>query len=275
MTKDIRLIALDLDGTLLTTDKRLTERNRNALLRAGEKGIAIVPVTGRIFNGLPKSVLELPCLKYAILCNGASVYDVAGDRLLCRAEMPLAQALEIMAWLDEQPVIYDCYAEGKGFMTEAMWNQIDRYAWSPIVVDYMKSVRTPVPELKAFLRARAQAGGIQKIQAFCRDEETQRRLLGHMPFSGIAVSSSVPRNVEINREDATKGRALLALAKHLGLRREQVMAFGDGLNDISMIESAGIGVAMGNAVDEVRRVADKITATNDEDGVAAVIETLL
>ena len=273
MAKDIRLIALDLDGTLLTTDKRLTERNRNALLRAGEKGIAIVPVTGRIFNGLPRSVLELPCLKYAILCNGASVYDVAGDRLLCRAEMPLAQALEIMSWLDGQPVIYDCYAEGRGFMTEAMWNQIDRYAWSPIVVDYMKSVRAPVPELKAFLRQKG--WDIQKIQAFCPDEDTQRRLLTHMPFSGIAVSSSVPRNVEINREDATKGRALLALAKHLGLERDQVMAFGDGLNDISMIENAGVGVAMGNAVDEVRRVADKITATNDEDGVAAVIETLM
>lgn len=273
MAKDIRLIALDLDGTLLTTDKRLTDRNRTALLRADESGITVVPVTGRIFNGLPQSVLELPCLKYAILSNGASVYDVANDRLLCRAEIPLNQALDIMTWLDGQPVIYDCYAEGRGFMTEAMWKQIDRYAWSPIVVEYMKSIRTPVPELKAFLRA--QGGNIQKIQAFCRDEETQHRLLRHMPFSGIAVSSSVPRNIEINREDATKGRALLALAKHLGLEREQVMAFGDGLNDISMIESAGIGVAMGNAVEEVRNVADKITATNDEDGVAAVIETLL
>ncbi|MBQ3477436.1 MAG: HAD family phosphatase [Clostridia bacterium] len=273
MSKDIRLIALDLDGTLLTTDKRLTDRNRTALLRAGEKGMTVVPVTGRIFNGLPRSVLGLSCLKYAILSNGASVYDVANDRLLCRAEIPLDQALDIMAWLDGQPVIYDCYAEGRGFMTEAMWNQIDRYAWSPIVVDYMKSIRTPVPELKAFLRQKG--WDIQKIQAFCRDDETQRRLLGHMPFSGIAVSSSVPRNIEINREDATKGRALLALAKHLGLEREQVMAFGDGLNDISMIESAGVGVAMGNAVDEVRRVADIVTATNDEDGVAAVIEALL
>ena len=273
MAKEIRLIALDLDGTLLTTDKRLTERNRSALLRAAEKGIAIVPATGRIYNGLPRSVLELPCLKYAILSNGASVYDVVNDRLLCRAELPLDQALDIMSWLDGQPVIYDCYADGKGFMTEAMWKQIDQYAWSPIVVDYMKSIRTPVPELKAFLRQRG--GDIQKIQAFCQDDKTQRRLLGHMPFSGIAVSSSVPRNIEINREDATKGRALLALAKHLDLAREQVMAFGDGLNDISMIESAGIGVAMGNAVDEVRRAADIITADNDEDGVAAVIEDLL
>jgi hydroxymethylpyrimidine pyrophosphatase-like HAD family hydrolase len=67
----------------------------------------------------------------------------------------------------------------------------------------------------------------------------------------------------------------MALAEHLGLRREQTMAFGDGLNDITMIKSAGIGVAMSNAVDEVKRVADEITATNDEDGVAAVVEGLL
>jgi len=273
MTKDIRLIALDLDGTLLTTDKRLTERNRAALQAASEAGINIVPVTGRIFRGLPQPVLDWPFLKYAILSNGAAVYDVANDRMLCRAEIPLAQALEIMAWLDGQPVIYDCYADGQGFMTEAMWNQIDRYAWSPIVVEYMKSIRKPVPELKAFLRDRG--SDLQKIQAFCADEATQRRLLGHMPFTGIAVSSSVPRNLEINHESATKGHALLALAAHLGLKREQVMAFGDGLNDISMIESAGVGVAMGNAVEEVLRSANRVTATNDEDGVAAVVEELV
>lgn len=273
MTKDIRLIALDLDGTLLTTDKRLTERNLAALRRASEQGIWIVPVTGRIFRGLPQAVLDWPFLKYAILSNGAAVYDVESDRMLCRAEIPLKQAVEIMAWLDGQPLIYDCYMEGRGYMTEAMWRQIEAYAASPIVVNYMKSIRTPVPELKAHIRA--QGSDIQKIQAFCRDEDTQRRLLQHMPFPSIAVSSSVPRNVEINHENATKGRALLALAEHLGLRREQTMAFGDGLNDITMIESAGIGVAMGNAVDAVKRAANEITATNDEDGVAAAVEGLL
>ena len=273
MNKDIRLIALDLDGTLLTTDKRVTERNLATLQRASEQGIFIVPVTGRIFRGLPQAVLDWPFLKYAILSNGAAIYDVLNDKMLCRAEIPLAQALEIMSWLDGQPLIYDCYMEGQGYMTEAMWQQIDAYAASPIVAEYMKSIRTPVPELKAHIRARG--SDIQKIQAFCRDTDTQRRLLGHFPFPNIAVSSSVPRNVEINREDATKGRALLALAEHLGLRREQTMAFGDGLNDITMIKSAGIGVAMGNAVDEVKRVADEITATNDEDGVAAVVEGLL
>ena len=273
MTNDIKLIALDLDGTLLTTDKRLSVRNRAALQAASRQGVFIVPATGRIFRGLPRFILDWPFLKYAILSNGAAIYDVENDKMLCRTEIPLAQALEIMTWLDGQPVIYDCYMDGRGYMTRTMWQQIDRYAWSPIVVEYMKSIRRPVPELKAFLRD--QGRDIQKVQAFCRDEDTQRRLLEHMPFPGIAVSSSVPRNLEINHESATKGQALLSLAGRLGLKREQVMAFGDGLNDISMIENAGIGVAMGNAVDEVLRAADKITATNDEDGVAAVIEGLL
>ena len=273
MAKDIRLIALDLDGTLLTSDKRLSARNLAALRRASESGIEIVPVTGRIFRGLPQAVLDWPFLKYAILSNGAAVYDVVNDKTLCRAEIPLGQAVAIMAWLDSQPVIYDCYMEGQGYMNEAMWRQIDRYAWTPIVVDYMKSIRTPVPELKAFIQARG--GDIQKIQALCRDDDTQCRLLADTPFPGVAVSSSVPRNVEINHADATKGHALLGLAAHLGLDREQVMAFGDGLNDITMIRAAGVGVAMANAVEEVRQAADEITATNDEDGVAAVIERLL
>ncbi len=273
MTKPtVKIIALDMDGTLLTTDKRLTERNRAALQRASDHGAYVVPVTGRIFRGLPQVVLELPFLRYAITSNGASVYDAKADAVLYRAEIDNARALEIMRWLDGQPVIYDCYMEDRGWMTEAMWNQIERYAASPIVVDYMRSVRTPVPDLKAFVAQRG--SDVQKIQAFCLEEETQRRLLGGLPFDRLAVSSSVPRNVEINHEDANKGKALLALAKHLNVSREQVMAFGDGLNDMSMIVDAGIGVAMGNATDDIRRAADLVTASNDDDGVAAVVEGL-
>ncbi len=267
------IIALDLDGTLLTTDKRLSERNAAALRAAADRGIFIVPATGRIFRGLPKAILDLPCLKYAILSNGASVYDVCNDAVLYRAEIPVERAVAIMSWLDGQPVIYDCYMDGRGWISESMWAQIDRYAPNPIVVDYMRSIRTPVPELKAFLREQGRA--IQKIQAFCTDDATQAYLLRNLPFDGLAVSSSVPRNVEINREDANKGAALLALAGHLHIPREQVMAFGDGLNDLSMIRSAGVGVAMGNAVEEIRRAADIVTTGNDEDGVAAIIEAFL
>lgn len=269
---DIKLIALDMDGTLLTTDKRLTARNRAALERASEKGIWIVPTTGRIYPGLPKEILDLPFLRYAITCNGASVYDAAEDAVIYRAEIPLEQAVAIMAWLDAQPVIYDCYMGDRGWMTEAMWRQAEIYAPNQYYLAMIKNLRKPVPELKAFLRERG--ASVQKVQAFCLDEATQARLLQETPrrFERLAVSSSIARNVEINCADANKGDALLALAAHLGIDRSQVMAFGDGLNDASMIRAAGVGVAMDNAIDEIKRAAALVTAGNDADGVAEAIE---
>ena len=267
------IIALDLDGTLLTTDKRLTDRNRAALQSASDRGAYIVPATGRIFSGLPQVIRELPFLKYAILSNGASVYDVEKDAALYRAELPVPQALEIMVWLDDQPLIYDCYMDDRGWMTAEMYDRMADYAPDPRLIDYMRSIRTPVPDLKTLLRQNNRP--IQKIQAFCRDVETQARLLQHLPFPGLSVSSSVARNVEINHAEANKGAALMALAKHLHIPREQVMAFGDGLNDLSMIRAAGTGVAMANAIPEVRTQADRVTLSNDADSVAAALDGFL
>ena len=255
---DIRLIALDMDGTLLTTDKRLTDRSRRALERVNARGIIVVPTTGRIFVGLPQEIRALSFLRYAVTSNGATVYDVARDETIYRAEIPAAQAVEILQWLDDFPVIYDCYMDGRGWMTEAMWNQAEIYAPSKYYLQMIRTLRKPVPELKAFLR------------------QLRQRLLRELPrrFPGLAVSSSGPNNVEINHGDANKGAALLALARHLGLERQQILAFGDGLNDISMIRAAGFSVAMGNAIDELKREADRIAPGNDEDGVAQVLEAL-
>ena len=269
----IRLLALDLDGTLLTTDKRLTARARDALGRASASGVWIVPATGRIFMGLPEAVRALPYLRYAITCNGACVVDKVADRVLYRAELDVPRALEIMSWLDGQPLIYDCTVDGRSWMSADMYDVLEAYAPDPAVVGYMRSVRTPVPDLKAFVRGNA--GGVQKIQAFCRDEATWRRLLAQTPFAVLEVATSVTRNVEFTREDATKGAALRALSAHLGLARDEVMAIGDGLNDLSMLRAAGVGVAMENAVAEIRAAADVITADNDADGVAAAVEMLI
>ena len=271
---DIRIIALDLDGTLLTSDKRLSDRNRAALERAAAAGIAIVPTTGRIFPGLPAQIRQLPFLRYAITANGASVYDAAEDVTLYREEIPVEKAVEIMAWLEGYPVIYDCYMEDRGWMTEAMWLQAETYAPNKYYVEMIRTLRKPVPELKAFLLERGSS--VQKIQAFCLDEAMQAHLLREAPrrFDALAVSTSVSRNVEINQDAANKGSALLALAKILGVDRSQVMAFGDGINDLDMIRAAGVGVAMENAVDAVKQAADRITLGNDADGVAVVIEAL-
>ena len=271
----IRLIAFDLDGTLLNSDKVLTPRNKAALERAAEKGILIVPTTGRLFKGMPAEIRQFPFLRYAITINGAAVFDTETGDNIYRAEIPLESALEIMTYLDQFPIVYDCYKDNTGWMTQSMWDQAEVFAPNAYYVHSIRTNRKPVPELKEFLRQ--QGGSVQKIQLFSTDPELRTALLRELPgrFAHLAVSSSVSRNVEINHEDANKGSALMALASRLGLDRSRVIAFGDGLNDISMIREAGIGVAMQNAVEEVKAAADLITGSCEESGVAMVIEQIL
>ena len=274
-SNQIRLIAFDLDGTLLNAAKVLTQRNKAALEHAAEKGILIVPTTGRLFDAIPEEIREFPFLRYAITINGAAVFDTETGDNIYRAEIPIEQAIEIMSYLDKFPIIYDCYKDNTGWMTQSMWDQAEVFAPNAYYLSSIRTRRKPVPELKEYLRE--QGGSVQKIQLFSTDPALRTALLKELPtrFSHLAVSSSVERNVEINHEDANKGATLTALASRLGLDRSQVMAFGDGLNDISMIREAGTGVAMLNAVDEVKAAADLITGSCEESGVAEVIEQIL
>ena len=149
---DIRLIAFDLDGTLLNSDKVLTPRNREALERAAEKGILIVPTTGRLFKGIPSEIREFPFLRYAVTINGAAVFDTETGDNLYRAEIPPEKAIEIMTYLDQFPVIYDCYKDNTGWMTQSMWDQAEIFAPNAYYVHSIRTNRKPVPELKEFLR---------------------------------------------------------------------------------------------------------------------------
>ena len=107
--EEIRIIALDLDGTLLDSDKNLPAANRAALERAAAAGIHVVPTTGRFFGMMPQAIRDLPFVRYAITINGAQVYDRETDSAIVRDEIPLATALEVMEILDGCDVVYDCY----------------------------------------------------------------------------------------------------------------------------------------------------------------------
>ena len=272
MPESIRLIALDLDGTLLDTQKCLSDENRAALTRAARAGIHIVPTTGRFFDGMPEAVRALPFIRYAITINGAEVADRQTGEELYQANIPLGRALELMRYLDTLPVIYDCYQDNAGWMSEHLKARIDGMVKDPHFRKMLHELRKPVPELKAFVGERGR--DVQKIQFFIPTPELRQELLKTLPemFPDLAVSSSVSENIEVNAAGATKGKALLGLAKRLGIPREGTMAFGDGLNDLSMLEAAGIGVAMENACAEAKAAADYITLSCDDHGVARAIE---
>ena len=120
MKKDIKIISLDLDGTLLDSRKRLSEKNRIALQAAAEKGVLIVPTTGRFFGMMPEAIRELPFVRYAITINGAQVYDRQTDTAIVREEIPLDMAIDLMRLIDGYDVIYDCYRGNWGWMTGAL-----------------------------------------------------------------------------------------------------------------------------------------------------------
>ena len=272
---DVKIIALDLDGTLLTSDKTLSERNFEALRAAAEQGVEIVPCTGRYYLAMPEVIRNLPFVRYVITINGAAIADRKEDKLISETLLPFEEAIAIMEFLDTQPVVYDCYQGRGGYMTKSMQDAIESYCNDPHYIKMVRDLREPVPELKTYLTE--QHADVQKIQFFTLDDELRKRLFTEIParFPDLAMSSSMKNNIEINHKNANKGTALLALAAHLGVDRSQTMAFGDGLNDLDMIREAGVGVGMANAKPEVLQEANVIAPTNDEDGVAAVIEAVL
>ena len=277
---DIEIIALDLDGTLLDSEKRLSEVNRAALERAAEKDVLIVPTTGRFFGMMPPAVRDLPFVRYAITINGAQVYDRETDTAIVRDEIPLDMALGVMELLDRYDVIYDCYRQNWGWMTAALQDKAADYVTNEHYLRMVREFRKPVPELKAHLRATAGDGDVQKVMLFATNRERStaidclRKLSDEIAarFPDIKVTASTWNNLELNIKTAHKGNALKRFAEHLGFTLENCMAFGDGMNDFTMVEAAGLGVAMENAEPEVKRVAKYVTLSNDEDGVAKGID---
>ena len=273
--RKIKLIALDLDGTLLDPDKRLSEENAAALARAAEEGIEIVPATGRFYRGMPPVIRDLPYVRYVITVNGAQVFDVIRQETVCGSEIPWQRAVAVMERMDEPDVIYDCYQDGWGWMTQSLYDRAAEFAANPHSLDMILRLRTPVPELKEYLAEKQH--GVQKIQAFFKDMELRSREIDALQkrFPDTTVTTSIVNNVEINSKDATKGVAIQKLAAYLGLELSQTMAFGDDTNDVTMLRAAGIGVAMGNAADAVKAAADFVTDDCNHSGVAKAIRRFL
>ena len=190
-----KLIAFDLDGTLLDDEKRIPPENLRALEAAAARGWVPVPATGRIVRGIPEPVKALPGLRYFIVSNGAGVYDAAEDRLLYRGDVPLELALRCYEYMDTLPVIYDCYQNESGWMTRSMYEACAPYfPTEPHMLEIVKRLRVPVDDLKETLRQRGEP--LQKLQMFFKPEDLDERgRLGaaqarHLPHRRLSPTTS-------------------------------------------------------------------------------------
>ncbi|HIX30716.1 MAG TPA: Cof-type HAD-IIB family hydrolase [Firmicutes bacterium] len=272
----IRLIGLDLDGTLFNSRKELTAHTCAVLAKAVRRGIHVVPATGRPRVGLPQQLLTIPGIQYAVVTNGAAVCDLRGGKRLFTDCMDSDDAAEILRRTRPLEVVQGAFSGDWGYMEDIDRRRIRRLDLVREMQDYLIASRKVVDDLAVF--ARGQKEGIEKIVInFIKDEtgapmwreETENVV---RDYPSVTFMSGGIGNIEIIRRGVGKGTALLRLGERLGVAAEEIMAVGDSENDLDMIRKAGLGVAMANSERAVLDCADYVTASNDEDGAAAAIE---
>ncbi len=265
----IKLIALDMDGTVLLEDKTISPRVHAAITAAVAKGVMIIPATGRAAQGVPAAFLEVAKPRYAITANGARVVDLQTGETMQESLIPTDLALAAYDALQKYDCMLDLFQHGKGYSCPKSARLRERLLPENLR-DYVRRTRTEVPNLRDFVET--QADGVEKWTMFFADETARMAAWNEMNALGFEAVSSLPRNMELNAPGVSKGSALAQLAQIIHLPLAQVMACGDGGNDLEMVKTAGFGVAMANGTADVKAVAQYITDTNENDGVALAIE---
>ena len=262
------LIVGDLDDTLLNPAGELSPRTLAALHAAIEVGARVTFASGRMVEAASFFAAQLGINAPLIAYNGALVYDFFAECALSRLEIPAETARAICRLAEELGVYMQAYPGERYFCTRRT-EHTARYARSI----HVRAFETPENQpLSAWI-----SGGQMKLLGIGEREEIPpllERFRAAFP-EGVDFYMSKPTYIEIVSREANKANALKALAAALDIPRERILAFGDGQNDIAMLEYAGQGCAMANASAEVQARADRVIASNAEDGVAQEIERLL
>lgn len=270
MKNEIKLIGLDLDGTVFNDEKHITETTKNAIRDAIKKGVIVLPATGRPISGVPQEFLDIEGVHYALTSNGAVVYDVRENKKIVENLIDIDLATRLLDSISHIDCLQEIYIDGKGYSKKGSAKVTLTYVKDKAVAEYIMNTRIAVDSLYDFMKDNNKP--VEKIHLLFSDLEAReeaRKVLSD--FSEVVVTSAIFNNLEINLKNVNKGNGLIELGNVLGIEKDQIMACGDGGNDYEMIKTVGFGVAMGNAIDELKEVADYVTLTNEEDGVAYAI----
>jgi hypothetical protein len=283
----MKLIASDLDGTLLNEMGEVSERNAVAIQRATEHGFTFVVATGRSWQAASKPLEAAGLTCPVISLNGAVIYD-ENQHEIDSVTMDKAVAKQVLSFCREK----DMYLE---FFTNKGIFSVSREYFLEVMIDIMKSANPKLTEeeirKQAHLRFQMEPVtfiesydeifeienlSIYKILGFSLEPKILKQVRAEFEdTSGVALTSSGDINLEFNHPNAQKGVALQKLADQLGFAMKDTIALGDNWNDVSMLQAAGRGIAMGNATDAIKQIADEVTESNMNDGVASIIEDAL
>ena len=261
-----KLIALDMDGTLLKEDKTISSRTKKTLEKARERGVKVVLASGRPIEGLSKYLEELDLLSendYVLSYNGALVQNV-GNKEIVATNGLTGRDLDLLYNISKEiGVNIHAFSKSEGLITP----KNNKYT----------ELEATINGIKVMEKDFGLVGANEEIIKIMMIDEPEilEKAIEKLPkdlYEKYTIVRSAPYFLEFLNVDGNKGEGLKALSEHLGINEKEVIAMGDAGNDRHMIEYAGLGVAMGNAFPEIKEIANYVTMTNEEDGVAHVIE---
>lgn len=279
MNQNIRLVALDMDGTLLNNEGQISMTDQTAIKEITEQNIQVVISTGRPYAGLPTELLCRLGIRYAITANGAGVYSLPEKQCLRASCMPPELLCPLLEELQKKDIHLDAFIRGERYSLESNYAKIDMLAMPQSLRSYIRETGTLIKNLAEFIRKNHSEVEKMTLNFYplpdgsFKNRESVISLLKQHPE--VTFLSGGYHNLEFTKAGTTKGMGLRFLCEHLGISLSQTMACGDTQNDIDILQTAAIGVAMGNADREVRELADYVTLTNEECGVAAAIRRFI
>lgn len=262
-----KLIALDMDGTLLTTQETILQETITDLKSAVAIGKTVVLCTGRGILELEEYRELLSYVRYAITLSGALVYDFGENRCLLLHSIPHAVSLEVTCIAEAHDAMVHLYTEHELIVDRAHLDQIDTYHISEYGIflrrhaKIIENVRTELPLLKC----------LPKINIFFHTEMDRQSSLEKLTSLPLSISRADGLALELSPKYVTKGSGLQFLARYLQIPIEDTIAVGDSDNDRHVLETAGLSVAMGNAEADILQLADFVTSDNDHNGAGEAI----
>ncbi|NLK34927.1 MAG: HAD family phosphatase [Gracilibacteraceae bacterium] len=277
---EYKMVVTDMDYTLLNKEKKVSDRNREALKRAADKGVHLVVATGRIYTSARLYARLLGMSSPIIASNGAIIREASinnkenTERTIFKDALN-EKVIREMIRLSHKYGLYCHFFTENTIYSEKLVNVSLRYTeWNKYMGEE-DQVRIKIVDDAEKILEDAKSEVLKAVVSD-EDEEKIQRLRDSIMETGIvSVSQSMKHNLEVMNKGVTKGNAVRILAQMYGINREEIIAIGDNENDISMIEYAGLGIAMGNAEESLKRVADHITGDYQEDGVAEAIEQFI
>ncbi|MGL5694391.1 MAG: Cof-type HAD-IIB family hydrolase, partial [Peptostreptococcaceae bacterium] len=258
-----KLIVTDMDGTLLGTNHRVTEENKIALKEALNEGIKVTVATGRMYSSAKKEIDFLDSDVPIIACNGALIKDSKTEEVIYSNFIENNKCLAVLKILEKYKVYYQFYSEDLLMCKERDNESSDILRMKRLTNNGVKLISKPNLEIDIKDRYILKIIVVEEKNVSILDEISEEIGL----IKGLEITKSWSNNIEIMAKGSNKGNAVKIIAERLNIDKDEIIAFGDNYNDISMLEYVGTGSAMENADDYVKSKAKFVTSANYEDGV--------